>query len=214
MDVNLNVTLQSADGQPFPLSPKKTDTVRSVIEAANIVTPPNTQLICMYKGNQLKMDLSLGFQGIQTNDTIFLVYKKVVRRKKKKAARKDDFEVVNALDPDAQQFVRRQNSIFEEALRVSDLSFLLFDYYRRTSNVYDLILQQQEEKNTNNSQANVSKTILSHQSNDVSCEPLPVCFKKQISIEAEEGDNVLSSMGNLANCHDMMKHQDGSDLQS
>ncbi|OHT13552.1 hypothetical protein TRFO_03298 [Tritrichomonas foetus] len=212
MDAILNVTLWPAAGKHIPLTPKRTDTVRSVIEAAQIKSPPNTQLICISNGTQLKMDLSLGVQGVQTNDTIFVIYKKIRKYRRKKAGQ--PAEVIEQIDPEAQRFVRRQNGIFEEALKVSDLSFLLFDYYRRTSTVYDLILQQQEEKLTTNEIPAEELTVLSPKLDDVSIDPLPLCFRSgQASETDEDNDSVITAIHQLSTCHEVVKPHDESNLQ-
>ncbi|KAH0785363.1 hypothetical protein GPJ56_010774 [Histomonas meleagridis] len=78
------------------------------------------------------------------------------------------------------EFERQQKELFEEALRVFDLSFLLFDYYRSSISAYQSMLNQQElsisqyECNSNEQDETVLETT-----NSVSSEPLPTCWQQE-----------------------------------
>ena len=49
MDEKIRITLSSTDENLATLYPNKTDTVRSVLKSAKIVSPPNSQIICFLK---------------------------------------------------------------------------------------------------------------------------------------------------------------------
>lgn len=129
--LNVNLNLCHSQKNPIMIQMKPTDTVRSVVEAARISTPPNTQLICLSHGSPLHLDLSLGKQGIQPNDTITVVYKKI--RNSENIPVRNPSEI-------------HQKAIFEERLRISDLWYLLLDYRLVSFAVYQEILNQQEKE--------------------------------------------------------------------
>ncbi|OHS95733.1 hypothetical protein TRFO_10386 [Tritrichomonas foetus] len=193
MDAELNLILCPFTGKTVPLHMKKSDTVRSVVEAARIPVPPNTQLICVSHGNQLQLDLSLGIQGIKSNDTIVVLCKKLGRTPNSRNSSNLDnsnitgqnIQNVSRLDV----FEEQQKSLFEEALRVSDLSFLLFDYYRTSSTVYQEILSQQEEQFSDTSEEDDYPSQLPENPH-ISEDPLPTCWGTQSQIYAFEDQQI------------------------
>ena len=189
MDAELNLTLRPLVGNTVPLHMKKSDTVRSVVEAARISVPPNTQLICVSHGNQLQLDLSLDFQGIKSNDTIVVLCKKLGRNPNGK----------NMIKPESRLdvFEEQQKSLFEEALRVSDLSFLLFDYYRTSSTVYQEILNQQEEQQDEDEEDEEEIKSKIQESRSISVDPLPTCWEQPSKVYDFDEDvvNFLPPIG-------------------
>ncbi|KAH0794190.1 hypothetical protein GPJ56_001793 [Histomonas meleagridis] len=81
---------------------------------------------------------------------------------------------------------KQQKELFEEALRVSDVSFLLFDYYRSSSNAYSAILRQQElSMQSNESNEETFDTIIQNSSDSISSEPLPPCWIQEDEANSE-----------------------------
>ena len=72
------------------------------------------------------------------------------------------------------EFERQQKELFNEALRVSDLSFLLFDYYKTSTNDYKTILSQSEEKHDD--ELKQVTMIDPEKPKDISDQPLPTCW--------------------------------------
>ena len=173
MDKELHVTLRPLGGSVVLVQSKASETVRSLLAAAGFESDQNTRLICVSRGNQLQLDLSLGVQGIQTNDIIF-----VLCHKEKIVKKTDNFndnvcfsERMRCLKKD------KQNELFKEALRVSDMSFLLFDYYQPSSIVYQNYLSIQDDL-CDASDNGEEETILEDEGIDkkISESPLPVCW--------------------------------------
>lgn len=162
MDAELSLTLCDLGGDLVPVHPKLSDSLRSVVESAQISAPPNSQLICVSRhGAQLQMDLSLGYQGIKQDDTIIVMCKKYHRRREK--AKPEVHEASN------------EQKIFDEAVRVSDTGFLIFEWYKKKQAriIYQAILEQQELEN--DAEDEEEETVL-EPAQSVCSAPLPCCW--------------------------------------
>ena len=159
MDAQLSLLL-NLGGDLVPVHPKLSDSLRSVIAAAQIHPPPNSQLICLSRGERLQMDLSLGYQGIKQDDTIVIMCR---RDQHHQEARRQTQET-----SDEQQ-------IFNEAVRVSDTGFLIFEWYKKklTPIIYQAILDQQDVDSF--AEDEEEETIL-EPAPAVCCDPLPCCW--------------------------------------
>ncbi|KAH0791392.1 hypothetical protein GPJ56_004696 [Histomonas meleagridis] len=172
----MEITLRHMNGSWVPVHSKKSDTVRSLLVSAGIPVPQNCQLICVSRGNQLHLDLSLGIQGIKENDTIFVLCQKnnnLIQSDKNKI----DFESYKKTD----NLEKQQKELFEEALRVSDLSFLLFDYYQPSSYLCDDFLKRQVEACYIPSPCDEETVIDEKPPDKVISDPLPVCWESETS---------------------------------
>ena len=158
----------------IPVHFKDTDTVRNLIHSAGISVPENSRLVCVAKGSQLQLDLSLAVQGIQPNDTIFVLYQKNKLSNDGFDGRNFNLILREKIRNRMKEFERQQKELFNEALRVSDLSFLLFDYYKTSTNDYKTILSQSEEKHDD--ELKQVTMIDPEKPKDISDQPLPTCW--------------------------------------
>lgn len=213
MDEKIRITLSSTDENLATLYPNKTDTVRSVLKSAKIVSPPNSQIICFLKKLQLKLDLSLAIQGVEDNDTIYVFHKKISRTRHRKYGK--HFDVFASLCQKSHQLSRRKNSVFIESLKLYDHSCFVFDYNRNSAKIYSQLLKQQEEKfvikEAPTEQLNLDCEIKEH----VSCDPLPICFKSNLNVE-ENGDNdsLVPHVNRFRDYSNVMNTHDETNLQS
>lgn len=213
MDEKIQITLSSTDENLATLCPYKTDTLRSVLKSAKIVSPPNTQIICFLRELQLKLDLSLSIQGIKDNDTIFVFHKKISRYRHRKS--NHPFDMFASLYQKSHQYSRQQNSVYIESLKLNDNSYLSFDYYRNSSKIYSQILKQQQEKCIVKEVPTEKLNIIEEVRDHVKCDPLPICFKSDLETEEnEDNDSLVPNMHRFRNYPDVMKTNDESNLQS
>lgn len=213
MDDNLQIKITSTDKTMITLCTKRTETLRSVLKTAKITPPPNSQILCFLKETQLKLDLSLGIQGIQTDDTIFVSYKKISRHRHRRSAY--PFEIFSPFYQDAQQVSNRQNGVYLESLRLNDHYYYSFDYYRNSSKIYAQLLRQQQEKYITKEPPTEKLVISNDIHNQVSCDPLPVCFKSDPKTEEnEDSDSFITHMHRFGTVSNVMKTNDETNLQS
>ena len=175
MEKQLNIMLKPTNSTDvIPVHFKDTDTVRNPIHSAGISVPENSRLVCVAKGSQLQLDLSLAVQGIQPNDTIFVLYQKNKLSNDGFDGRNFNLILREKIRNRMKEFERQQKELFNEALRVSDLSFLLFDYYKTSTNDYKTILSQSEEKHDD--ELKQVTMIDPEKPKDISDQPLPTCW--------------------------------------
>lgn len=160
----------------IPVNFKDTDTVRSIIQTAGISAPENSQLVCVAKGSQLQLDLSLAVQGIKPNDTIFVLYKKNKYSDRDVRRRGIEFSLKEEIRNHMRESERQQRELFEEALRVSDMSFLLFDYYKTSTNDYVALLAQSENRDDEEEDVREATLIDPEKPKEISEQPLPTCW--------------------------------------
>ena len=213
MNEKIQIALSSTEGNLINLCPNKTDTLRSVLKLAKIGSLPNTQIICFLKEAQLKLDLSLDIQGVRNNDTIFVFHKKISRSRHKRASH--PLEVFASLYQKSRQYSNQQNSVYLESLKINDNYFISFDYYKNSAKIYTQILKQQQEKYVIK-EVPTEKLIISDEIKDqVSCDPLPVCFKSDLEAETDEdSDSMIPHMGKFRTYSDVVKTHDETNLQS
>lgn len=178
MDTELCITLQQLGGNLVPVQSKLSDSVRSVIEAAQISVPPNSQLICLSRGAQLHLDLSLSANGVQPNDTIVVM----CQNRKKGQRRLTDPEVTS-------EYTDRQQDLLNEAVRVSDVVFVSFEhrYYRGNTafNIYRSFLEQQDVERYMSEEE--EETVIGlGEKRSISSDPLPPCWKEPSEFDPEE----------------------------
>lgn len=179
METSIPIKISTVSGNSLTVHPQPTETVRSIMNSAMIESPPNSQMICLSRGAQLQMDLSIGIQGLEPNDTIIVVFKK----KRQKIKSKID-------DADFSTIERQQKELFEEALRVSDVSFLLLEATRNATSIYRSIIQMQSDQmsDSENSSDDYSTVLAVEENERISSSPLPVCWDTDSDDQSSESD--------------------------
>jgi hypothetical protein len=160
MDEHISVSLRTISGQPRLLSPKRSMTVRDLLAIADISWPANACPLCLYRGSHLELDLSLAHQHIEDLSTIVVTFRRG-----------------SPLRPSA----RHGPGFIHEALRVSDLSFLELESARHAPMLYQAMLDEQLDSDSddeNDPERMVILTVIdeSARSRGVAESPLPPCW--------------------------------------
>jgi hypothetical protein len=163
MDEQIFVSLRTVSGQPRLLSPKRSMTVRDLLAIADISCPANSSPLCLYRGSHLELDLSLARQHIENESTIVVAFRRG-----------------SPLRPT----VRDDPGFLQEALRVSDVSFLELESARNGSLLYQAMLDEQLESDSDDDEEPervIFLTVIdeSARARGVAEAPLPPCWIKQ-----------------------------------
>ena len=154
MDEPLQIRVETVSGNVCLATPKRSATMRAVL--AEVFGAVEGKPYCLLRGRQLALDLSLAAQGVQSLDTIHVVFVRPAATKKRE------------LEGDAAR--RHEKALFEEALRVSDVAFLLFETSRRSNLLYSAFTDESDIEETE-----VEQTVVEN-SQRISDAPLPPCW--------------------------------------
>ena len=154
MDEPLQIRLETASGKVCWVTPKRSATMRMVI--AETFGPVPGTLFCLLRGQQLQLDLSIASQGIQPHDTIHVVYGRWRPKQR---------------ELESERARRHEKGLFEEALRVSDVAFLLFETSRRSNLLYSAFAEE-----TRRTQEKEVEQSVVENSQRISEAPLPPCW--------------------------------------
>jgi hypothetical protein len=150
-------------------------TVREVLSLAGLLGPPNSSPLCLFKNSPIHLDLSLAHQCVRNSDVLYVIFKRQPRPSP----------------------VGRSKSIFEEALRVSDVAFLSVESSRLGSSMYAAMLADQEalcsdDDNDDDAQEQVLTVIYeSVQGRKVSDSPLPRCWSARRDSPRDDGQQPI-----------------------
>jgi hypothetical protein len=160
MEAPLTVTLRTISGGSHCLSVRTLMTVREVLSLAGLSVPPDSSALCLLRNSPIHLDLSLAHQRVRDSDVLLVLFRRRPRPPP----------------------VRRPMSIFEEALRVSDVAFLSAESGRLGSAMYRAMLDDQDALDSD-SDDDAPEQILtvideSAQGRKISDSPLPQCWSK------------------------------------
>ena len=150
----MQIRLQTSSGDLCIVHPKCSETMRSILCSA--FGSADNYSTCVLNGNIIPLDLSIASQGVKENDTIYVVS----RRQKVKKAKRWERDAVE----------RYERTLFEEALRVSDVSFMILESSKGANLMYRSLMEEDSEDEEYRSQ-----TIVEN-SQAISDQPLPVCW--------------------------------------
>lgn len=166
MEERLNITLQSIDGTPLHLYPRRSNTLREVMEEAQIF-PLQKNTLCLIRGNKVHIDLSLASLNVQDGETILVMTPKEKKSKKK-------VTLCDIFDDRKREIEKMEGGIYEEALRVSDLQFSAFEVYKKAQSVYETMWNQQASQDKDSNEP-VLPTI-TEPATKICEDPLPICW--------------------------------------
>jgi hypothetical protein len=137
-------------------------TVRELLTIAQISCPANASPLCLYRGSRLQLDLSLAHQNIEDLSTIVVAF------------HRRSF-TMRAPTP-------TRSGILQEALRVSDVSFLELESSRHGALIYEAMWAEQEQSGSDDEEDPEAVTVLtvideSKQGRKVAETPLPTCWE-------------------------------------
>jgi hypothetical protein len=164
MDDAVPLVLWTDSGVRQSISSKRSATVRSVLAAAHLEAPPNSYPVCIWNGLSLQLDLPLSVQGVNGSADIFIVY------------RPNSIPRGNVFEDDN----RRQQQLYEEALRVSDISFFMVEASRHGDMLYkSMLVDQCASDQDSEADDEITLTVIdeSGQKNHIPSEPLPKCWR-------------------------------------
>ncbi|OHT15958.1 hypothetical protein TRFO_13645 [Tritrichomonas foetus] len=176
MDDEFQLTIKTITGKSSTVVSKRSATVRSLLASAGMNFSPNSYPIFLHKGNVLNPDLSLAKNNLQQNDTIILMVRKAIQ------TQQITEEPINNEE-------RQQKVLFEEALRVSDVAFVLLESSRSASTIYRSMIESQEDSfSEDDENTDEFPTNLDWESNIARIDPLPVCWSEDSEDDIESNE--------------------------
>lgn len=166
MDEELQLIVKTVTGQSSTVMVKQSQSVRSLLKSANIKFPSGSFPSFFHDGKQLNPDLSFSIQNVHDKDLIVVLVHKVPKQ-------------TNYPSPyiSAQE---RQRILFEEALRVSDIGFILIDSCDKSSKIYDSMMESSdstaEDEDYIDEFSNENPKSIIAGSTEARVDPLPVCW--------------------------------------
>lgn len=159
----------------------KTDSIRSLIEKANISLPNNSYPLFIYKSRLLQIDLSFLYNNVEDGGELTFIFKKNphIRR-------------INLNKMRHNTIMQLQDPFFNEKLKVYDLRFKALETSKKL-NKYDKIFSKEEHFQGDYFGINNLNfpTTISDNSQEISSKPLPVCW-----METEEMFSLSSPLRN------------------
>lgn len=182
MDEELEINFKTITGETTNLSVKKSESVRSLLKSANLNFARGSFPTFFHNGKKLNPDLSFAAQDVHNQDVIVALVPK--------APRQNNYPT-HFVSPQ-----ERQRALFEEALRVSDVSFILIDSSDKSLNIYKSIIESSDESLAEDDDYidefsnGIPKSIISG-STEARVDPLPVCWSSD-DYENESDSNKKS----------------------
>ena len=175
MDEMLNLTLQQINGDSISMKVHSSDTPRHFLNTYHITTPTNHTLLLFVQTNQLYLDLPLSAQGVKNGDYLTMIFQRISN--KKKPTRLDRIQTQNELVPlEPSLSEKHERELFEEAIRVSDVSFLLFDSSICEASLYKQMYESQLESLESSFQNEKKYPTVVKPASGISTDPLPLCW--------------------------------------
>lgn len=153
MDDRLQLRLETLSGKVCTVTPKCSDTMRSIITDSFGTAEGSPS--CFVNGRPISLDLSLAIQNVKPFDTVRILFRQPKRVEKRESCT-DSVE-------------RHEQELFEEALRVSDVSFLLIEASNMSNLFYSAFTDESDEE------SEIEQTVVENSQN-ISEEPLPPCW--------------------------------------
>lgn len=170
----LNITLQKINGESISLQASQYDTPRHILSLNHISEPQNSKLFLFVHKRQLLLDFSFKVQGVQNNDYITMVIEKLSKIRQKGKYSSNLVNIQKPIfDPE-----HHDKEIFEEAIKVSDIGFLLIDSSISESAIYKQMYESQKEIDASNSAEEDEAEIptIIEPASEISIQALPPCW--------------------------------------
>lgn len=179
MDEEIQLTVKTVTGQTSIVNVKRSETVRSLLKSANISFPTGSFPSFFHDGKLLNPDLSFLVQNVRNHDLIVALVHKVPQQQNYPS------HYVSSQE--------RQRVLFEEALRVSDVSFILVDSCDKCLNIYNSYIESSDESLAEDEDyidefSNENQKSVIAGSTEVRVDPLPVCWNSD-DYENEQESN-------------------------
>ena len=165
MEDRLNITLCGIGGMKLSISPCRSHTLREIITDSGML-PSKTFFnpLCIFRGNQVHVDMSLASLNVENGETITVVFPKFDQKKK----RIERAQLVEKLESD----------IYHEALRVTDLQFSMAENVKSASLMYQSMYNEMME-NSQEPDVFYPTFIPQEEQKQPSEAPLPICWPAQ-----------------------------------
>lgn len=179
MDEEIQLTIKTITGQLSIVSTKPSESIRSLLKSANITLPVGSIPSFFHDGKLMNPDLSFATQNVHNNDSIVVLVRKIEQQKN--------------YPSDFMRSQERQRVLFEEALRVSDVSFILIDSSDKSLNIYNSYTDSSDESLAEDDDyidefSNRSPKSVISGSTEARIDPLPVCWSSD-DLENEPESN-------------------------
>jgi hypothetical protein len=168
MDQTLEIVLQTLCGSQTRVQCRATDTLRTIV-FSTLPIAPASYCWCASNSRPLQLDLTLGLQHVQPNDTISVMFVKP-----------DPL-------PSENPFImsrRRKQRVFEEHLRVSDLSFWVLESFKDAREIYRMLSEENQALGESRREVKQSTVTINQIPKRISTDPLPPCWKTENSVES------------------------------
>ena len=184
MDEKIEISVRTLSGGSFQVTARLSSSVRALLDHEmlhNDARSPTSRAIFLHRGKQINPDLSLAMHGVKPNDEITVVFVKTGNR-----IRDDD----RILDENVPNDEKQQRILFEEALRVSDVAFILLESSKNATTIYRSLIESQDESFSEEDESGEEfPTVIPQNKPDhVRCEPLPACWSEDSEAELESND--------------------------
>jgi hypothetical protein len=161
MEERLNITLCGIDGLMCHITPRRSNTLREIIREARILPSQAAQPLCLFRGNQVHVDIPLSSLNVNDGEVITVVFKKLT--------------ITQMIEEKAKHIQKLENDLYREALRIIDVQFNSLETLENSNLVYRAMLKENIEDG-NKEVISTKKTNLVIPNKSISTDPLPICW--------------------------------------
>jgi len=185
------VYLQTISGSLYNIYVKPTDTIRSAVLSSGIPKQKCNNMYCFFRGKLINPDLSFLYYKVSEDDLIVLCHKKNQRKH-------------GSLRERVLHHPRIGNGAYEELLRITDVSYNLFESSRDAqAQIKSLFNQQQVLWSNEGCSQEEEISVTSKAPISINSDPLPLCFENETSEYGSEQDisSIISPLNALRRRH-------------
>ena len=190
MDEEIQLTVKTVSGQTSIVNVKKSDSVRSLFKSPNVNFPPGSFTTFFHGGKQLNPDLSFLVQNVRNQDLVVALIHKIPQQ-----------------PPHFMSPQERERILFEEALRVSDVSFILIDSSDKSQNIYNSFIESSDDSLAEDEDyidefSNENQKSIIAGSTEAWVDPLPVCWssydcENELESNKKPDTNIIQILHNI-----------------
>ena len=159
MEERLNITLCDIGGLQLHITPRRSNTLREVINEARLFPSNAAQPLCLFRGNQVHVDVPLAYLNVNDGETITVMFPKL--------------SVTEIIREKAKHIQKLENDLYREALRVMDVQFSSIETCEKANLIYEEMFKDKIDEEEINKDALPCLTKFPKPRKSLSVDPLP-----------------------------------------
>jgi len=171
MEERIRIYIKSIEGTTIETYPLLSNTVRDVIRQSNLYHGSKVYPFCYSNGSYINADMTLASLNIRQDDVLV-----VINMKNRTLPGLGGSKGVIGLYQLSQ---RRERELYNETLRVTDITFRGIELSKRASGLYQMMFEEQVETS---SITDINSTFTSLENKNpgtISNSPLPICWEEE-----------------------------------